>query len=123
MSSIQSCAARRGAIFKENAMPKAYVVAEIQVTNPEGYADYRALSTASLAQYGGTWLARGGKRTQFEGADGQHDENWRTVVVEFPSMEQARTWYESPEYTHAREIRQANSIGRLFIVEGVADVS
>jgi uncharacterized protein (DUF1330 family) len=101
-------------------MPKAYVVAEIQVTNPEGYADYRALSTASLAQYGGTWLARGGQRTQFEGNDDQHNENWRTVVVEFPSMEQARTWYESPEYTHAREIRQAHSIGRLFIVEGYA---
>jgi uncharacterized protein (DUF1330 family) len=104
-------------------MPKAYVIAEIQVTNPEGYADYRALSTASLAQYGGTWLARGGQRTQFEGNDEQHNENWRTVVVEFPSMEQARTWYESPEYTHAREIRQAHSIGRLFIVEGIAGVS
>ena len=104
-------------------MPKAYVVAEIQVTNPDGYADYRALSTASLAKYGGTWLARGGQRTQFESADEQHNENWRTVVVEFPSMKQARTWYESPEYTHAREIRQAHSIGRLFIVEGVADMS
>ena len=55
-------------------MPKAYVVAEIQVTDPEGYADYRALSTASLAQYGGTWLARGGQRTQFEGSDEQHNE-------------------------------------------------
>ena len=68
----------------------------------------------------GPWLARGGQRTQFEGSDEQHNENWRTVVVEFPSMEQARTWYESREYTHAREIRQANSIGRLFIVEGYA---
>ena len=101
-------------------MPKAYVVAEIQVTNPEGYEEYRALSTASLAQYGGTWLARGGQRVQFEGGDGDHNEKWRTVVVEFPSMEQARTWYESPEYTHAREIGQAHSICRLFIVEGCA---
>jgi uncharacterized protein (DUF1330 family) len=102
-------------------MPKAYVVAEIQVSNPEGYADYRALSTAALAQYGGKWLARGGERLQFEGNDERHNENWRTVVVEFPSLQQARTWYESPEYTHAREIRQAHSIGRLFIVEGVPD--
>ncbi len=100
-------------------MPKAYVVAEIQVHNPEGYADYRALSTESIAQYGGTWLVRGGNRVQFEGSDERHDENWRTVVVEFPSMEQARTWYESPEYTRASAIRKAHSIGRLFIVEGV----
>jgi uncharacterized protein (DUF1330 family) len=100
-------------------MPKAYVVAEIQVSNPEGYADYRALSTASVAQYGGVWLARGGQRVQCEGGDEGHNENWRTVVVEYPSLEQARAWYASPEYTRAREIRQAHSIGRLFIVEGV----
>lgn len=100
-------------------MPKAYVVAEIQVSNPEGYADYRALSTASVAQYGGVWLARGGQRIQREGGDDQHNENWRTVVVEYPSLEQARAWYDSPEYTRAREIRQAHSIGRLFIVEGI----
>jgi uncharacterized protein (DUF1330 family) len=104
---------------KEKIMPKAYVVAEIQVSNPEGYADYRALSTASVAQYGGVWLARGGQRIQCEGGDAQHNENWRTVVVEYPSLEQAHAWYNSPEYTRAREIRQAHSIGRLFIVEGM----
>lgn len=100
-------------------MPKAYVIAEIQVTNPENYADYRALSSAAVAQYGGTWLVRGGARTQLEGADPQHDSGWRTVVLEFPSMAAARAWYDSPEYTRAREIRQANSIGRLCMVEGV----
>ncbi|MDE2428798.1 MAG: DUF1330 domain-containing protein, partial [Burkholderiales bacterium] len=50
-------------------MPKAYVVAEIQVTNPDGYADYRPLSTASVAQFGGQFLARGGVRLQKEGGD------------------------------------------------------
>jgi len=102
-------------------MPKAYVVAEIQVHNPDGYADYRALSTACVAQYGGKWLARGGERIQLEGGDERHNENWRSVVIEFPSLQQARAWYASPEYSHAKEIRQANSIGRLFIVEGVPD--
>lgn len=100
-------------------MPKAYVVAEIQVSDPEAYADYRALSSASVAQYGGVWLARGGQRIQCEGGDGGHNENWRTVVVEYPSLEQAQAWYASSEYTRAREIRQAHSIGRLFMVEGV----
>ncbi|WP_394779410.1 DUF1330 domain-containing protein [Undibacterium sp.] len=100
-------------------MPKAYVVAEITVTNPDGYADYRPLSTASLEQYGGTFLVRGGAREQMEGEDAQHNAGWRTVITEFPSMEQAKKWYESVEYTKARSIRQQHSIGRLLIVEGM----
>jgi uncharacterized protein (DUF1330 family) len=99
-------------------MKKAYVVAEMLVTNPTGYADYRALSTAAVAQYGGQFLVRGGTRVQREGEDEQHAETWRTVIVEFPSLEQAQTWYDSVEYTKAKEVRQANSTGRLFIVEG-----
>lgn len=50
--------------------------------------------------------------------DEQHSEQWRTVIIEFPSLSQAQTWYDSVEYTKAKKIRQANSIGRLFIVEG-----
>lgn len=101
-------------------MTKAYVVAEIQVTNPERYADYRALSTDAVAQYGGEFLARGGARLQKEGGDDRHHEAWRTVIVQFPSLNQAKLWYDSVEYAKAKEIRLANSVGRLFIVEGVA---
>lgn len=100
-------------------MKKAYVVAEIQVTNPTEYAGYRELSTAAAAQYGGRFIARGGAREQLEGDDAQHNAEWRSVIIEFPSVEQARTWYHSPEYTKAREVRQANSVGRLFLLEGV----
>lgn len=99
-------------------MKKAYVVAEIQITNPAEYEAYRVMSTAAAAQYGGTFLVRGGKRDQREGEDAAHDSTWRTVIVEFESMEQARAWYESPEYTKAKAVRQAHSIGRLFIIEG-----
>ncbi|HVL76732.1 MAG TPA: DUF1330 domain-containing protein [Noviherbaspirillum sp.] len=99
-------------------MKKAYVVAEIQVTNPQEYEGYRTLSTAAAAQYGGQFVVRGGAREQLEGEDPQHNGGWRTVIIEFPSLEQARTWYHSPEYTKAREIRQANSVGRLFLIEG-----
>jgi uncharacterized protein (DUF1330 family) len=99
-------------------MKKAYVVAEILVSNPSGYDEYRKLSTAAAAQYGGQFLVRGGTRVQREGADEQHNDKWRTVVVEFPSLDQAQAWYDSVEYTRAKEIRWANSIGRLFIVEG-----
>lgn len=100
-------------------MKKAYVVAEIQVTNPEEYAAYRDLSTAAAAQYGGTFVARGGAREQWEGEDETHNPGWRSVIIEFPSVEQARTWYNSPEYTKARAVRQANSVGRLFLLEGI----
>jgi uncharacterized protein (DUF1330 family) len=100
-------------------MPKAYVIAEIRVSNPDGYADYRPLATSSVAQYGGQFLVRGGERLQLEGEDASHNSGWRTVVAEFPSKEQAETWYRSVEYTHAKSIRLANSEGRLLIVEGV----
>jgi uncharacterized protein (DUF1330 family) len=99
-------------------MKKAYVVAEINVTNADGYAEYRTLSTAAAAQYGGQFLVRGGTRVQREAMDEQHNDKWRTVIVEFPSLDQAQAWYDSVEYTKAKEIRMANSIGRLFIVEG-----
>lgn len=99
-------------------MKKAYAIAEIQVTNPAAYEDYRQLSTASVAQYGGQFLVRGGQREQREGNDAAHSDAWRTVIVEFPSLEQARIWYDSVEYAKAKAIRQANSVGRLFIVEG-----
>ena len=99
-------------------MKKAYVIAEINVTNPTDYEGYRALSTEAVRQYGGQFLVRGGQRDQREGEDATHNAGWRTVIVEFPSLEQAQRWYGSPEYQKAMLIRQANSVGRLFIVEG-----
>ncbi|MDB5798966.1 MAG: D-fructose-6-phosphate amidotransferase [Paucimonas sp.] len=100
-------------------MPKAYVVAEIQVSNPERYPDYQPLANATIEQYGGRWLVRGGKRDQVEGGDEQHGNGWRTVIVEFDSLQQARKWYDSAEYTEAKALRLAYSTGRLFLVEGV----
>jgi uncharacterized protein (DUF1330 family) len=100
-------------------MKKAYVVAEIQITNPAAYEAYRPLSTASINKFGGQFLVRGGQREQHEGADASHSGEWRTVIAEFPSLEHAQRWYASVEYTEAKAIRQANSVGRLFIVEGV----
>ena len=100
-------------------MKKAYVVAEIQVTNPVAYQDYLPLSTASILKFGGKFIVRAGQRDQCEGADAAHNETWRTVIAEFPSLEHAQGWYASEEYGQAKAVRQANSIGRLFIIEGV----
>ncbi len=92
----------------------AYFIAEVEVTNPEGYEPYRTLAGASIAQYGGRFIVRGGKAELIEGGP----EPMRVVVTEFADVEAARRWYNSPEYQAALPIRLANSQGRAFIVEG-----
>jgi uncharacterized protein (DUF1330 family) len=92
----------------------AYFIAEIEVTNPTGYDSYRPLAGASIAQYGGKFLARGGMTELLEG----EPEPKRIVVVEFADRAAAKRWYSSPEYQAALKIRLANSRGRALLVEG-----
>ena len=94
----------------------AYVIAIIDVTDPDGYKEYARQVPATIAKYGGRYLMRGGAMELREG-------EWpgaRTVIVEFPSLDKAREWYESPEYRPVRKIRQATSRGRIAFFEGVA---
>ncbi|MBV8778891.1 MAG: DUF1330 domain-containing protein [Alphaproteobacteria bacterium] len=92
----------------------AYFIAEIEVTNAAGYELYRPLAGASIAQYGGKFLVRGGHAELAEGSP----EPARVVVVEFTDMAAAKRWYNSPEYREAIKIRLANSRGRALFVEG-----
>ena len=92
----------------------AFIIAEVEITNPSGYEEYRPLAGASVAQYGGRFVVRGGKAERLEGEGGSP----RLVVIEFPDAEAARRWYNSPEYQKALPIRLANSHGEVFIVEG-----
>lgn len=94
----------------------AYVLAEVQVTNPEGYKGYTAVVGESIQKYGGRFLVRGGAAHPLEGEWPQQ----RRVVIEFPSVEAARNWWDSPEYATAKELRRANSTGRLILLEGVS---
>ena len=92
----------------------AYVIADIDITDPAAYEEYRAKVPATIAQYGGRYVARGGKTEPLEGG-------WtpkRIVVVEFPSMAQAQKWYDSPEYAPLIKLRQKASKGKLILVEG-----
>jgi uncharacterized protein (DUF1330 family) len=100
-------------------MKKAYVVAEVRVTDPAAYKEYLALSATTVEQYGGRFIVRGGQRDQRERGNAAHSDAWRTVIIESPSLDQAAGWYDSIEYAKAKMIRHANSIGRLFIVEGI----
>lgn len=92
----------------------AYLIADIQVTDPASYDQYRPLAAASVARFGGRFVVRGGKIDLLEGAP----EPERIVVIEFPDADAARRWYRSDEYQKALKIRQSASRGRVFLVEG-----
>lgn len=94
----------------------AYILAEIEITNPDGYKEYTAQVPATIAKYGGRFLVRGGAAETLEG-------EWprqRRVLLEFPSMEAAKRWWDSPEYEKPKALRRANSKGRLLLLEGAA---
>jgi uncharacterized protein (DUF1330 family) len=93
----------------------AYLVTIITVTKPEPFEEYRKLAGPTVARYGGKFLVRGGARTILEG---QFDAD-RLVVLEFPSSESAKTFYDSPEYQAAREKRIGAADFNMVLVEGV----
>ena len=93
----------------------AYVVLDIQVTDPVRYAEYKELAAPTVAQYRGKYIVRGGKAENLEG-------NWspsRIVILQFESVEQAKNWLNSPEYRPAMELRHQTAITRSVIVEGL----
>ncbi len=92
----------------------AYVLAEIEITNPEGYKEYTKAVPATIAKYGGRFLIRGGESEALEGEWPQR----RRVLLEFPTMDAARKWWHSPEYEKPKAMRQAASEGRLLLIEG-----
>lgn len=93
----------------------AYVIAEIEITDPAAYEDYRKRVPDVIAKYGGKYLVRGGKVESMEGGWSPR----RIAVVEFPSMDQAVKFYRSPEYAPLIKVRQKASRGKLIIVEGM----
>jgi len=93
----------------------AYVIAEVNVTDPDRFAEYRKLVPPTIEKYGGRFVVRGGTVETKEGG-------WspaRMVVIEFASMEQARKWYHSPEYAPALAMRLKAANTKLILVEGV----
>jgi uncharacterized protein (DUF1330 family) len=93
----------------------AYLIAHIDVKDPDRYKDYIQMSPISIKKYGGRFIARGGNVDVLEGT-------WqpkRLVLLEFPSVEAAREWYASEDYAPAKALRQATSTGDLVIIEGL----
>jgi uncharacterized protein (DUF1330 family) len=92
-----------------------YIIAEVQVTDPERYEEYRRQVEGTIAAYGGRYKVRGGKAEPLEG----DPTRGRLVVLEFDSYEQARAWYDSEEYRGPKALRQETSVSRLILVDGV----
>jgi uncharacterized protein (DUF1330 family) len=93
----------------------AYLYAEIDVTDPAGYEEYRRRVPAVIAAHGGRYLVRGGGVEVLEG----DAPAMRMVIVEFADMARLKAFYESPDYQSLKSLRQRASAGRLVAVTGV----
>lgn len=92
----------------------AYVIVEVEVTDPATYEAYKKLTPATLKAYDGKFIVRGGA---YETLEGDWQPN-RIVLLEFPSVERAKAWWNSPEYTEAKEIRQRSAYTKMIVLEG-----
>ena len=92
-----------------------YVIAQVEVTDPAGFAEYRQLVGPTVEQYGGSYVVRGGATETVEG-DWQPQ---RLVILRFDSVAQARKWYYSPEYEGPKALRQRSANSQVTIVEGM----
>jgi len=93
----------------------AYIIVDVNITDPQRYEEYKKLTPGSLAGYDGKFIVRGGTSETLEG-------DWnpgRIVVIEFPTVEKAREWWSSDGYAPAKAIRQAASISRMILADGV----
>lgn len=93
----------------------AYVIVDINVKDPVLYEDYKKLAAPTVELYGGKYIARGGKTETLEG-------NWsptRLVILQFDSIEQAKAWLNSTEYSEVKKIRHQTAISNMVVIEGV----
>ncbi len=97
-----------------HAAPKAYAIAEVNVTNPAMYQKYIAAVSPVVARFGGKYLVRAGRVVTLEGKA----PTGRFIVIEFPSLAVAQQFESSPEYRAVAPLRLRAAHSRLFLVEG-----
>jgi uncharacterized protein (DUF1330 family) len=93
----------------------AYLIVETDIHDPEQYERYKAASPGAVAAGGGRFVVRGGELAVLEG-------DWqppRLVVLEFPDLEAAKRFYDSPEYQEAKKLREGAATLKMVAVEGV----
>jgi uncharacterized protein (DUF1330 family) len=92
----------------------AYLIVDVEVRDQEAYEEYRKLVPASLLPYDGRFIVRGGATETLEG-------NWqpgRIIIIEFPTAERAKAWWDSDEYRIAKAKRQRSASTQMILVEG-----
>ena len=92
-----------------------YVIVEVDVRDAEAYEEYKGLSKQAVEAFGGRFLVRGGRAETLEG-------DWqpkRIVVLQFESVERAKEWWDSEEYSAAKAIRHRTADSRMIVVEGI----
>ncbi|MHC4618423.1 MAG: DUF1330 domain-containing protein [Planctomycetota bacterium] len=93
----------------------AYVIARIEVTNRQRYEAYVELTPATIAKFGGRFIARAGETLSLEGPE----ETRRVVILEFPSLEQAKQWYRSDDYQTVKKVRAGAAKADFLAIDGV----
>ena len=93
----------------------AYVIVEVTVQDPVRYEDYKKMAAPTIAAFGGRYIVRGGAVQTLEGT-------WtpgRLVVLEFPSADRAREWWNSALYAPAKRLRHEVATTQMILVEGL----
>ncbi len=114
MLSIAGPRARNPVVIRRHTV-SAYVITQVEVTDAARFGEYAKLAPIAAGKYGGRYLARGGETAALEG-------NWqpqRLGIVEFPTLEQAKRFYDSPEYQEAKQVRSGAANMKMLAVEGV----
>lgn len=93
----------------------AYIIARVNVTDINQYKEYTKVTPAVIAEFGGKFLARGGETITLEGPEQTH----RVVLIEFPSLEKAQEFYNSPEYGEAKNLRIGAATASFIAVDGI----
>jgi uncharacterized protein (DUF1330 family) len=93
----------------------AYIIVEIEITDPVGYEEYKKIAGDTVEKHGGKYIVRGGKTEVLEG-------DWnpkRIVMLQFDSVERAKAWLNSSEYREPRKMRHRTAKTKMIVVEGV----
>jgi uncharacterized protein (DUF1330 family) len=94
-------------------MSKGYWIARVDVTNPDAYKGYVAANAVAFKKYGAKFIVRAGT---FEAVEGKARS--RNIVIEFPSYQAALDCWSSPEYKHAKSLRDGHAVAEVLVIEG-----
>ena len=99
----------------ESYQMAAYVIARVEVIDRQRYKKYLESTPATIAKYEGRFIARGAETMTLEGPE----EKRRVVILEFPTLEKARQWYNSDEYQAAKKLRAGAAKAEFIAIDGV----